>query len=46
MLAVAVGFRLPEYGHYRVEIETVQDQPIFKDTGATLIIDKYPYNGK
>jgi hypothetical protein len=43
---VAVGFRLPEYGHYRIEVETVQDQPIFKGVGATLVVDKYSYAGK
>jgi hypothetical protein len=43
---VAAGFRLPEYGHYRVEVETVQDQSIFKNVGATLIIDKYSPTGK
>jgi hypothetical protein len=45
-LAVVVGFRLPEYGRYRVEVETVQNQPIFKEVGTALIIDKYLYSGK
>jgi hypothetical protein len=43
---VAASFQLPEYGHYRVEVETVQDQSIFKNVNATLIIDKYSPTGK
>jgi hypothetical protein len=46
ILAVVAGFRLPEYGHYRVEVESVQNRPIFKDVDSMLIIDKYPYIGK
>jgi hypothetical protein len=46
LLTVAAGFHLPEYGHYRVEVETVENQPVFKSVGATLIVDKYSYAGK
>ena len=35
-----VSFRLKEYGHYRVDVETLQDEPIFKGVKSELAVQE------
>ncbi len=35
-----VSFKIKEYGHYRVNVETLQDQPMFKGIKSTLAVQE------
>lgn len=43
---LVAGFRLNAYGHYRADIETVQDQPIFKGVKSDVKIEDFYNTGE